>query len=368
MTAIKPIVNGVLDYSGSKVGIDLDLSHLVADDGWAIDVNAVIGSKFDDVIEGNDTPFQRLIGGAGDDVLIGMGYRTTYDGGSGSDTVDFSQLSGVTVSLDENYSYRGETFIGIENLAATHGNDTLTGNDGANVLTGGGGADVLDGLGGADTLIGGTGDDIYYVDNRGDVVTERAGEGQDEVDSSISYALGNNVENLMLTGNGSINGTGNELDNQIFGNSGGNYLRGMAGNDIIQGGAGRDKIDGGADNDTLYGGLGPDELRGGAGRDVFAYRSISETPIYGRDRIVDFQQGSDKISLSAIDANAKLSGNQGFNFIGSDDFSHTAGELRFDHFGSYTLVTGDTNGDGDADFSIKLEQFMSDLKSTDFYL
>jgi serralysin len=367
VTAIKTIVNGVLDYSDSKVGIDLDLSHYVADDGWAIDVNAVIGSKFDDVIEGNDTAFQRLIGGAGDDVLIGIGYRTTYDGGSGSDTVDFSQLSGVTVSLDENYSYRGETFIGIENLTATHGNDTLTGNDGANVLIGGGGADVLDGLGGSDTLIGGTGDDIYYVDNRGDVVTERAGEGQDEVDSSISYALGGNVENLMLTGSGAISGTGNDLGNQIFGNSAGNFLRGMGGDDI-QGGAGRDLIDGGTDNDTLYGGLGADQLRGGAGRDVFAYRTINETPTYGRDRIVDFQQGSDKISLSAIDANGKVAGNQSFDFIGSDDFSHTAGELRFDHFGSYTLVTGDTNGDGIADFSIKLEQSMSDLKSTDFYL
>ena len=368
MTAIKTIVNGVLDYGDSKVGIDLDLSHFVADDGWAIDVNRVIGSSFDDVIEGNDTPYQRLNGGAGDDLLIGLGFKTTYDGGSGSDTVDFSQLSGVTVNLDQNYSYRSETFIGIENLTGSHGNDTLTGNDSANLIVGGGGADVLDGLGGADTMIGGVGDDIYYVDDRGDVITERAGEGQDEVDSSISYALGSNVENLMLTGGWAISGTGNELDNQIFGNSAGNILRGMGGDDTIQGGAGRDVINGGADNDTLYGGLGADELRGGAGRDVFAYRSISETPTYGRDRIVDFQQGSDKISLSAIDANVKLTGNQGFNFIGSDDFSHTAGELRFDHFSGYTLVTGDTNGDGAADFSIKLEQFMNDLKSTDFYL
>lgn len=368
MTAIKPIVNGVLDYSDSKTGINLDLSHFVADDGWAIDVNSVVGSKFDDFIVGNDTAYQHLIGGAGDDILTGLGYRTTYDGGTGSDTVDFSQLLNVTVNLEENYSYRGEAFIDIENLTGTHGNDTLTGNSAANVLIGGDGADVLDGLGGADTMIGGTGDDIYYVDNHGDVVTERAGEGQDEVDSSISYTLGDNVENLMLTGSGAISGIGNELGNQIFANSAGNFLKGMGGDDIIQGGAGRDVIDGGTGNDTIYGGLGADQLKGGTGSDVFAYRSVADTPTYGRDRIVDFQQGSDKISLSAIDANEKISGNQSFDFIGSNDFSHTAGELRFDHFGSYTLVTGDTNGDGAADFSIKLEQFMSDLKSTDFYL
>src|SRR4030095_16469953 len=100
---------------------------------------------------------------------------------------------------------------------------------------------VLDGRAGADTMTGGVGNDTYLVDDAGDVVTELAGEGTDSVQSSITYALGANVENLTLTGNNTINGTGNTLANT---------LRGNIGNNILDGGTGADTMIGRAGNDT----------------------------------------------------------------------------------------------------------------------
>jgi Ca2+-binding RTX toxin-like protein len=78
------------------------------------------------------------------------------------------------------------------------------------------------------------------------------------VQSSISYSLGANVENLTLTGSGALSGTGNALNNVITGNSGDNFLSGSDGNDSLDGGSGNDQLDGGTGDNTLAGGLGND--------------------------------------------------------------------------------------------------------------
>lgn len=98
-------------------------------------------------------------------------------------------------------------------------------------------------------------------------------------------------------------------------------------------------------------------MTGGAGADVFVYRALSDSTVAaaGRDMITDFSSlAGDKIDLHLLDANSKVVGNQAFSFIGTKAFSGTPGELHYGPSGQNTLVSGDVNGDGSADFSILL--------------
>ena len=135
-------------------------------------------------------------------------------------------------------------------LLGLQGDDQLLGNDGQDNLDGGDGNDILNGGTGADTLNGGTGNDIYYVDNSGDVVSDASG--TERVNSSVSFVLGNGLENLTLTGSANIDGFGNALANALTGNTGNNLLDGGDGNDTLNGGLGADTMNGGAGNDTYY--------------------------------------------------------------------------------------------------------------------
>ncbi|MBK7656730.1 MAG: hypothetical protein IPJ18_18570 [Betaproteobacteria bacterium] len=129
---------------------------------------------------------------------------------------------------------------GVDTLTGDSGNDTLSGLAGNDTLLGNAGNDQLNGGAGADIMKGGLGDDTYMVDVAGDVITENANQGTDLVQSSITYTLGANVENLTLTGTAAINGTGNALTNLITGNSGNNLLNGGTGADTLVGGSGND--------------------------------------------------------------------------------------------------------------------------------
>jgi Ca2+-binding RTX toxin-like protein len=245
-------------------------------------------------------------------------------------------------------------------LQGQDGNDALTGSSGMDRLVGGNGNDVLNGGAGADLMLGGVGDDIYTVDNVNDVVTELSGEGTaDQVNSTVSFTLGANVEKLVLGGSGDINGTGNGLDNYILGNGGPNTLIGGAGKDVISGGAG---------NDFITGGLDGDQLTGGLGADTFVYTTLGDFGSGGtNDRISDFNRADgDKLDLTGVDANSNLANDQAFTFLGAGAFTHLAGELRATATASGNIVQGDVNGDGVADFTFVVVGPAS-LVSGDFF-
>lgn len=206
-------------------------AHVVGesdDNVIALGGNDVIGTG-----GGNDT----IDGGAGDDAMDGGAGDDTYYVDSGADTVNELAAGGTdTVIADSDYAL-GDN---VENLVLIGYGMTGTGNDSANHITGTDGADVIDGAGGADTLDGGFGDDLYVLDDAGDVIVEGASGGIDTVQTSLSgYVLASNVENLTMTGMGQA-GTGNALANSITGTDGSDTLDGAGGNDVLSGGLGDD--------------------------------------------------------------------------------------------------------------------------------
>lgn len=286
--------------------------------------DSLIGGNGNDTLDGgtgNDT----LIGGAGNDTFKGSQGSDSINGGDGIDTADYSQLdqtiilSGVGTiqkpgglgqdqlfrvekviananvannTIDTSQSLPGVsitvnlktqslaannvpglgalsfTAINFDNVIGTNASDLIVGDDQNNQLSGNNGNDTLDGGLGNDTLNGGAGDDTYLITGAADTIREAANSGTDTVRSSITYTLVANVENLNLRGINNINGTGNSLNNFVFGNIGNNTLNAGGGNDTLDGNNGNDILNGGDGNDSLQGGPGNDVLNGGSGNDI----------------------------------------------------------------------------------------------------
>lgn len=256
-------------------------------------------------------------------------------------------------------AHRVNGSAGNDTYTGTRFSDVIYGNAGSDRLSGADGNDTINGGTGADTMTGGRGNDKFYADNARDKVVESAGGGTDIVYASLSHTLGSNVENLVLTGTGASRGTGNTLSNKMTGNSGANALSGGSGDDVLKGMSG---------NDTLYGGAGADDLYGGSGKDTFVFKTLGESTVLEakRDTIFDLVAG-DTIDLTSIDANSLTSGNQAFTYIGAAAFSNTAGELRYVKLASDTMIYGDVDGNGTADFSIHLDDAVT-LSKTYFLL
>ena len=138
--------------------------------------NAKAGSA-DDVLFGNELA-NVLKGNGGNDTLFGGKGADVLDGGDGNDTARYLDDSGaIKIDLGRNTAHggdaEGDTFVSIENVWGTSGNDRVVGSVAANQLEGFGGADRLSGgagndflFGGAgkDTLTGGTGNDRFVFD------------------------------------------------------------------------------------------------------------------------------------------------------------------------------------------------------------
>ena len=194
-------------------------------------------------------------------IIGATGQANAINGSSGTGGASFTvNLTANSLIVDDipglgSIPFTVENFV---NVTGTPKNDTITGNSSNNVLIGGDGADILngfvgndyldgssgddilDGGAGIDTLIGGAGNDSYVVDTTTDILSEAVSAGTDTVQSSVSFTLGANLENLTLTGIAAINGTGNTLNNTLIGNVANNVLDGGAGIDTLIGGAGDD--------------------------------------------------------------------------------------------------------------------------------
>jgi uncharacterized delta-60 repeat protein len=324
------------------------------------------------------TGLSNLTGNSINNVIHAGNGANVIDGGAGIDTLSYlyattTGSNGVTLDLSTKNASGQATASGIsgadrvrniENISGSNyadnlsgdagnnrldgslGNDRLSGSAGFDTLMGGMGNDTLNGGAGADTLAGGAGNDLYYVENKGDVMSEAASAGTDTVYSYLAaYTLGANVENGRILASGAANLSGNSLNNVLLG---------------------------GAGNNTLTGGGGQDMLTGGLGNDFFDFNVLADSGIVSTkwDVITDLVHRQDKIDLSTLDANAATAFNDAFSFLGSAAFSSNAsGQLRYvyDAKSASGMLYGSTDADTAFEFAIKLTG-VSSLTAADLIL
>lgn len=380
------------------------------------------GSGGTDMLDGG-TGDDRMAGGAGDDIyFVDSDLDVVVEAvDSGIDEVWSSVRKTSAAANVENLTYTGTgDFTGRGNglgnvITGGANSDLLFGKGGDDTLNGGTGNDILDGGTGADIVNAGDGNDVIYAGDGNDSIDGGAG-----TDTVIFYSPGivfagssNGVEIFENLSGGDLAADLNAGDNIFGGSTGTDSINGMAGNDLLygregndlfSGGDGSDRLFGMADDDVLNGGNDNDYLYGDTGNDVVAGNSGDDV-LYGEDgdddltggsgidllgggigaddfifaggdsgstfetadRIIDFSSAQgDRIDLSAIDAIAG-GGDDAFSFTGDTAFGNVAGQLRAEVVGGSTYVMGDVDGDGIADFVIKLDGSVP-LSGSDFLL
>lgn len=298
----------VLEMVGSaaRTAVGNDLGNVLV--GNAAE-NVILGMGGPDILYGlggND----RLEGGAGNDRLIGGAGADILKGGAGDDYYEVEDTADQIIELSsegwdlviqyattftlpnnvEAIDMRGGAIDAIGNILANSiygnsennqiigldGNDILFGNGGDDILEGGTGSDRLNGGVGNDTLIGGAGDDIYEISDANDLIIEIAGEGRDMVIQTIaSYTLASEVEVLDMRA-GAIAGSGNDLNNNIYGNELDNVLNGGAGFDRLYGRGGDDTFINSAGEDYFYGESGNDKVIFSGKFEDYSFKFVSD--------------------------------------------------------------------------------------------
>jgi Ca2+-binding RTX toxin-like protein len=330
---------------------------------WGLGGNdTLFGNAGNDVIRGG-TGRDIIYGGTGNDVLLGESGGDVLVGGLGADVlnggagIDRAAYDGAASGVRADLQFAnlntgeaaGDSYVSIENMSGSNFGDNLRGNAGSNTIWGQNGNDLIYGRNGGDVLNGGKGNDRLY-----------GGNGNDRLE-------GNNGNDSLSGGSGNdrLNG-GNGLD----------QLNGGAGNDVLNGGNNGDGLNGGAGNDRLIGGNSRDTLDGGAGDDVFVFNSTAESSGLGADIIEGFDApgsfiaagpgdiDTDRIDVSAIDANTGVAGNQSFEFIGeataAEAFAEGPGVLWVENVGSETNVYGNVDGDAFAELRIRIQDGATD--------
>jgi hypothetical protein len=357
------LVNGEAANVGATITLASGAKLTVQADGtFSYDPNG----KFDYLV----SPSKAAATGAGNDHQTESFTYTLTDGNQVTVTVDVTGVDGPGDWLLGDGEDNTVTGTPANDLFVMHsgGDDTvygLAGNDffyfGEEMT----GADRVDGGSGTDTvgLIG------VYNDL---VFTETSLVGVERLalytsgSTPVSYKITTHEANVAagefllvlaasLQANETLtfNGTA-ETDGRFIvrGGAGADMISGGARADHLMGGGGDDQLFGMGGNDTLVGGAGADQLSGGTGRNFFQFHAAADSAVAAPDEILDFHL-SDKIDLSAIDANSGMDGNQAFAFIGDAAFS-AAGQVRasYDSTSGVWSVEGDIDGDGKADFLI----------------
>ncbi len=317
-----------LDYSGFAQDQRINLAE---------ESFSNIGGKVANVAIARGTVIENAIGGAGNDTIYGNAADNVLTGGPGNDI-----------------------------LYGFDGNDTLNGGAGTNVLVGGAGNDTLivtatNTTGAGNELIGGTGNDVYILSSRQDSVIEYAGQGIDEIRTTLGvYQLPDNVENLTVTDSAAHGALiGNALDNVIVGGAGYDEIYGRAGNDILIGGSGAPNALIGGEGDDIYvvavqgdstielPGQGTDTVQTALA--IFFLQDNVENLLYtgnaaftgvGNASANTLTGGAQADFLSGLDGNDILIGGDGADILiggaGADQFRYRGGETGYDRITDFT--------------------------------
>ena len=327
------------DFLNASQSMTVDLGTRRAtgasgEDSFAGIENVVTGGGQDCLI--GDSLANTLAAGGGDDSILGDGGNDSLMGGLGNDSIhggagldllSYADMTATTqaitidmVSMRVTGAAGSDSFMGIENVLAGAGHDSLLGDSLANSLSAGGGNDTISGGAGADSIDGGTGTDLVsYAHLLGtslavtvDLLARRAS-GADGSDSLLG------IENVV-SGAGNDCLVGDALANILSGGAGNDSLFGDIGADTLIGGDGADVLDGGRNDsfdlvdagighDTvLASGTGTDTLLGGEGLDVLAaiQADISTSSISGFEAL-----------LVSTNVRLRLAQFNGFDVIGS---------------------------------------------------
>jgi Ca2+-binding RTX toxin-like protein len=272
--------NLLLGYNGNTVIKTGDGNNNVVFSGDGNDIiqagagsNVIYAGNGDDLITAGDGNNVIYTGHGNDVILVGNGQNAIF-GGGGNDVIFAGNGNNLISGGNGNDVIRAGD--GNNTIYTGDGNTAVFAGNGDNVIQAGAGTTQIQvGSGnntlitgtGPTTMIAGSGNNTFQINSAEDIVQAQAG-GINTVVSSISYVLPENIQNLTLTGNDNLTGTGNDLDNVIIGNAGTDTLIAGSGNDTLIAGSGVDTMIGGSGNDTFVVNNAADVVEAQAGSNV----------------------------------------------------------------------------------------------------